>query len=117
AKRPLCGPSCTPAEADVRAASVPTRGASVSRDVGASRAGRAVYDGALAAEAVMPGGRRRPEATLGRSLVRDRRRRRPTTGDEDGWATHTVELRDGAPWTHGQSVTEVSDLDEFLVTA
>ncbi|KAF0462060.1 P-loop containing nucleoside triphosphate hydrolase protein [Gigaspora margarita] len=53
---------------------------------------------------------------LGKAIIRDRFKgnSRPKDGDT---ALHTTDLDDGAKWTKLQSITQQSDLDEFLSTA
>ncbi|CAG8452289.1 15921_t:CDS:10 [Dentiscutata erythropus] len=65
----------------------------------------------------MPLSRSRGKDTgLGKAIIRDRFKgnSRPKDGDT---ALHTTDLNDGAKWTKLQSITQQSDLDEFLSTA
>lgn len=57
-------------------------------------------------------------SSLGRSLIKDKSKRNRGKKKEDGWL-HTSELSDGYDWgrLNLQSVTEESDLNEFLSTA
>ncbi|CAG8789209.1 32418_t:CDS:2, partial [Racocetra persica] len=64
----------------------------------------------------MPLPRSRKDIGLGKAIIRDRFKgnSRPKDGDT---VLHTTDLDDGAKWTKLQSVTQQSDLDEFLTTA
>ncbi|CAG8750474.1 3945_t:CDS:10 [Cetraspora pellucida] len=64
----------------------------------------------------MPLPRSRKDTDLGKAIIRDRFKgtSRPKDGDT---VLHTTDLDDGAKWTKLQSITQQSDLNEFLNTA